>query len=201
MKIKDIEQLKKIIELGKNKKLKGIKELREFSDFIAELVNKEYLDTMKVIKKEFKVLDDMVIDIVNNDELEPDEKGDKILDLVDNFKNASEKMLQIRVSELVENSKPAITDKMTTLTHNSGLNHVKGLALLDPMFELVTLAFDTYIETCIEYVGNRLGYLLEATETALKVDLLKNLISSDPEKEEELISLLKRLRDLVKEMD
>lgn len=201
MKIKDIEQLKKIIELGKNKKLKGIKELREFSDFIAELVNKEYLDTMKVIKKEFKVLDDMVIDIVNNDELEPGEKADKILDLVDNFKNASEKMLQIRVSELVENSKPAITDKMTTLTHNSGLNHVKGLALLDPMFELVTLAFDTYIETCIEYVGNRLGYLLEATETALKVDLLKNLISSDPEKEEELISLLKRLRDLVKEMD
>ena len=201
MKIKDIEQLKKIIELGKNKKLKGIKELREFSDFIAELVNKEYLDTMKVIKKEFKVLDDMVIDIVNNDELKPDEKGDKILDLVDNFKNASEKMLQIRVSELIENSKPAITDKMATLTHNSGLNPIKGLALLDPMFELVTLAFDTYIETCIEYVGNRLGDLLEATEASLKVDLLKNLISSDPEKEEELISLLKRLRDLVKEMD
>ena len=198
MKIKDIEQLKKIIELSKNKKLKGIKELREFSDFIAELVNKEYLDTMKVIKKEFKVLDDMVIDIVNNDELKPGEKGDKILD---NFKNASEKMLQIRVSELIENSKPAITDKMATLTHNSGLNPIKGLALLDPMFELVTLAFDTYIETCIEYVGNRLGDLLEATETELKVDLLKKLISSDPEKKEELISLLKRLRDLVKEMD
>ena len=56
------------------------------------------------------------------------------------------------------------------------------------------------LDFIVQYNHN-LGYIIEETETELKFDLLKNLISSDPEKEEELISLLKRLRDLVKEMD
>ena len=171
-------------------KVKMSKELDEFIVFMGSLMDKEYKSTKGRIIKEFDVLDNMVFNILNNDEIDTETKSEKILELVDNFKNATKMMIELKLKEIMEGKQEIITTKMVDIT--MGLNPNKAIQLITPMFEIVDASFDSYLDVCISYALGRLIALLKATREALLIQEICN--------EGEDGDILSFLKELLKEL-
>ena len=165
------------------------KTVRKYGDYVATIMNKEYEDTMAIIKKEFKTIDNMVFSIVVSDEIETQEKIAKTIEITDNFRNSMEKMIGARMEKIIVEKRPILINKMADLSCEQD-NIIEGIMLLEPLMKVTDLAFETYLELTIGYVSKRLFQLIDAVEETLE--------DEDEEVEEIEIDLEELLKAVLK---
>ena len=174
----------------------NVKLLKEYSDFISNIMDKEHKATLVIIKKDFRLLDKKVITTLMTDELETEEKMMVILNLIENFKDKQQALIGANISKLSEEKKPILVNKMTEISLKD-TDLLSDIGMLEQLMGATQIAFDTYVEECMDYVCYRLADLMDIVEEELGIKEELDEIQEQLKNEEDLemmnfiISMLK----------
>ena len=167
--------------------------LNEFGAFILNIMNEEYKSTINVISDEFAKLDDMIINIIDDTKLTSEVKTERVIELVENFKNSTETMLDLRLNKIMDEHKINITDKIFEISTRDNTNgtkaHTKSLFLVEKMMEILDMSINTYLDVCLEYTLDRLIVKLKSVKEILVVEEIAKEIKLDDEVISKLVEL------------